>query len=77
MFYFYVGGRYGHQTSNLFTITNIEIHHRQTKKGGKPRHRKTTLYMEIYRSGEKTKQHKPRKHAYKKGHETTYMYTQK
>ena len=25
----------GHQTSNLFTITAVRVHHRQTKKKGK------------------------------------------
>ena len=58
---------YGHQTSTLFTITTIEIHHRQTKKKGKARQMKIIVYMEILRSREKNKQKKPthtEKHAF-------------
>ena len=39
----YVGGRYCHQTSSLFTIITKHIHHRQTTKKEKARQKRTVI----------------------------------
>ena len=51
----YVGGRYCHQTSTLFTIVTKQIHHRQTTKKLKARQKRTIIYMEICRREESRK----------------------
>ena len=50
MLFFYVGGRYCHQTSSLFAIITKHIHHRQTTKKGKTE--KDKNYTEKYRRKE-------------------------